>query len=266
MGLQFSWIEVNLLGFFLADVRNSRGKFDEIKKKFVINPAPIASQLSLNAGGSRWTRDLPRNFLNSFTNRSKVEEQRREIHAFKEGNWPEDRGSLERSRRRFARVVGAVPLGEDAASIPRRFWPDLTVKQPEILPRSRRDRATIVRRSWSWRSVCCRLILWDRFRDESCAIAARSDRDCGVLPRFFSVVGLSFWWDGWSRSRVTMAVRSRSRGESTASRPSVKIAMKIAAKNPERPSRDALSAIWWRSRGLSLDEDRTSSALPRGER
>ena len=28
--------------------------------------------------------------LNSFTNRSKVEEQKREIHAFKEGNRPED--------------------------------------------------------------------------------------------------------------------------------------------------------------------------------
>ena len=33
------------------DVRNSRGKFDEIKEKFAINPAPIASQSSLNAGG-----------------------------------------------------------------------------------------------------------------------------------------------------------------------------------------------------------------------
>ena len=53
MGLQFSWIEANLLGFFLADVRNLREKFDEIKEKFAINPAPIASQSSLNAGGSR---------------------------------------------------------------------------------------------------------------------------------------------------------------------------------------------------------------------
>ena len=77
MGLQFSWIEANLLGFFLMDVRNSRGKFDEIKEKFVINPAPIASQLSLNAGGTRWTRDLHRNSLNFFTSRSKVEEQKR---------------------------------------------------------------------------------------------------------------------------------------------------------------------------------------------
>ena len=35
------------------DVRNSRGKFDEIKEKFAINPGPIALQLSINAGGSR---------------------------------------------------------------------------------------------------------------------------------------------------------------------------------------------------------------------
>ena len=32
------------------DVRNSWGKFDEIIEEFAINPAPIASQLSLNAG------------------------------------------------------------------------------------------------------------------------------------------------------------------------------------------------------------------------
>ena len=33
------------------DVWNSRGKFDEIKGKFVTNPTPIASQSSLKAGG-----------------------------------------------------------------------------------------------------------------------------------------------------------------------------------------------------------------------
>ena len=74
---------MNLLGFFLADVRNSRGKFDEIKEKFAINPAPIASQSSLNARGSRCTRDLPRNSLNSFTNRSKVKEQKENTWLFK---------------------------------------------------------------------------------------------------------------------------------------------------------------------------------------
>ena len=64
MGLQFLWIEANLLGFFLADVQNSREKFDEIKEEFAISPAVIASQSSLNTGGSRRTQDLPRNSLN----------------------------------------------------------------------------------------------------------------------------------------------------------------------------------------------------------
>ena len=47
------------------DVQNSRGKFDEIKEEFMINPAPTALQSSLNAGGSQRTRDLPQNSLNS---------------------------------------------------------------------------------------------------------------------------------------------------------------------------------------------------------
>ena len=68
------WIEANLLDFFLADVRNSRGKFYEIKRKFVISPTPIASQLSLNAGGSRRIQDLSFKSLNSFTIQSRVEE------------------------------------------------------------------------------------------------------------------------------------------------------------------------------------------------
>ena len=35
------------------DFQNSRGKFDEIKEEFAINPAPIPSESSLNAGESR---------------------------------------------------------------------------------------------------------------------------------------------------------------------------------------------------------------------
>ena len=157
MGLQFSWIEANLLGFFLVDVRSSRGKFDEIKEKFVINPAPIASQSSLNAGGTRWTRDLPRNSLNFFTSRSKVEEQRRSTWVFKEGNWPEivgdgggRGGNLQASLERF-HFHGFV------ASNPHQFWPDFTVDKlptstilaPRFGPRSSHDRVTIRLRSWS---------------------------------------------------------------------------------------------------------------------
>ena len=51
--LQFARIRVNLLGSFLTDFRNSRGKFGEIKEEFVINPAQIPSESSLNAGGTR---------------------------------------------------------------------------------------------------------------------------------------------------------------------------------------------------------------------
>ena len=43
---------MNLHGFFIVDVWNSRGKFDEIKEKFVINRVPIASQSSVNVGKS----------------------------------------------------------------------------------------------------------------------------------------------------------------------------------------------------------------------
>ena len=39
-----------MLGSFLTDFRNSRGKFDEIKEEFAINLAPIPSESSLNAG------------------------------------------------------------------------------------------------------------------------------------------------------------------------------------------------------------------------
>ena len=49
MAHQFTRTKANLLDFFLADVRNSRGKFDEMKEEFVINTTPIASQLSLNS-------------------------------------------------------------------------------------------------------------------------------------------------------------------------------------------------------------------------
>ena len=84
-------------------------------------------------------------------------------------------------------------------------------------------------------------------RLDRAAIAARSDRDRGVLLRNVCAVGLTSDAPGIftkrGGSRFTVAVGSRSRGESTASRPSVKIAMKIAAKNSERPPRDALCAV-----------------------
>ena len=84
MGLQFTRIEVNLLDFFLADVRRSRGKFNEIRWKFVINPALIGSQSCLNAGGSQRTQDLAWKYLNSFTIQSRVKRKQESISIFKE--------------------------------------------------------------------------------------------------------------------------------------------------------------------------------------
>ena len=147
MGLQFPWIEANLLGFFLVDVRNSRGKFDEIKEKFVINPAPIASQSSLNAGGTRWTRDLPRNSLNFFTSRSKVEEQRREYMLLKReigprimGNWRIRGGGFQASWRRFL-VHGFVASNPRGKSF--NFASKRGMNFGAIGPRSGHDRAAI---------------------------------------------------------------------------------------------------------------------------
>ena len=64
------------------DVRNSREKFDEIKVEFAIRPTPIALQSSLNAGASRRTRELPRNFLNSLHESIKSLEKKERIHRF----------------------------------------------------------------------------------------------------------------------------------------------------------------------------------------
>ena len=143
MGLQFSWIEANLLGFFLVDVRNSRGKFDEIKEEFAINPAPIASQSSLNARGSRWTRDLPKIRLIYFTNWSKVEEQEEEHRFLKrilaQKSWP------------FDAVVGEIWWGRGSDSLGRHRGFNLATNRAgfsgELAPivgRSGHDRTAIV--------------------------------------------------------------------------------------------------------------------------
>ena len=49
-----------------AYVRRSRGQFDQIKQRFVINATPIGWQLSLNMGGSRRTHDFAKTLLNFF--------------------------------------------------------------------------------------------------------------------------------------------------------------------------------------------------------
>ena len=195
MGLQFSWIEANLLGFFLADVRNWRGKFDEIKEEFTINPALIASQSSLNAGGSRWTRDLPWNSLNSLHEWIKSWEQRRRIHGFLKEKLTRFRGHLKRSWGADSWLCGSGSLGRCCGFNSPMNQLELRFKQTHdwgaIVARSRRDRGLIVRRlcvdhaadpreNTVWRS-------WSWFRNERSTIAARSRRDRGSIgPRSWS--------------------------------------------------------------------------------
>ena len=86
MGLQFTWIEANFLDFFLVDIWNSRGKFDEIKEEFGINPAPIPSQLSLNMGDHEELKILLQIFLIASRINQKLKNKRRIHHLFK-GNF-----------------------------------------------------------------------------------------------------------------------------------------------------------------------------------
>ena len=50
------------------DVRNLRGKVDEIKEEFAINPAPIASQSSINVGNHKELEIFLKICLIHFTN------------------------------------------------------------------------------------------------------------------------------------------------------------------------------------------------------
>ena len=118
------------------------------------------------------------------------------------------RGSLERSWRRFARVVGAVQLGEDVASIPRRFWLDLAVHQPQISFKFCHNRATIGPRSCVDRDPGARsAIVWSCGIDSAMkAVRSRLDRG-SIGPRSWGsstnplsrLIALQV--TGWSRSR-----------------------------------------------------------------
>ena len=66
------------------DVRTSRGKFDEIKEKFVINPAPIASQSSLNEGEHDELEIFLETRLISSRVDQKLKNKRRNTWVFKE--------------------------------------------------------------------------------------------------------------------------------------------------------------------------------------
>ena len=79
------------------DVRNSRGKLDEINEEFAINPAPIASQLSRDRGDQEELKILLEICLIQFRNQSKLKKIREDTSSFK-GEFPPDfEGHLMRS-------------------------------------------------------------------------------------------------------------------------------------------------------------------------
>ena len=184
MGLQFLWIEANLFGFFLMDVRNSRGKFDKTKEKFVINPTPIATQSSLNAGGSRWTRDLPQNSLNFFTNRSKVQEQGRNTWLFKEDFSPKLWA--------IGAVVEAICKGRGSGSFGRRCGFQIGMEWATILLQKSHDHTRTGPRSWVDRDLDLPMNAfwwsWRWFHHEGVTITAQSRHDRGLLRRVFPAV------------------------------------------------------------------------------
>ena len=149
----------------------------------MINPAPIPSELSLNAGGSWWTKDLPRNLLNSFTNRSKVKFEREKYIGFKEEIGLKIVGD--------GRVRGGGLLASRGGFLGRGSWLQFRNQSASILPPNimhfSRDCATIGPRSWSWSFIYRRAFDWPTLHHVNSPIAARSRRDRGSIgPRSWS--------------------------------------------------------------------------------
>ena len=125
------------------DVRNSRRKFDEIKEKFVINPAPIASQLSLNAGDHDELEIFLEIRLISSRINQKLKNKGR-IHGFL-------KGKLARRSWAIEAVVEAICRGHGSGSLGRRrgfqIGHELRDNFASNEPRLHHDRATIVPQS-----------------------------------------------------------------------------------------------------------------------
>ena len=109
----------------------------------MINPAPIASQSSLNAGDHDELEIFLEICLIHFTNRSKVEEQRENTWLFK--------GKISPKSWAIEAVVEAIFRGRWSGSLGRRrgfgIGHELALIPLQSEPRSGHDRATIGRRS-----------------------------------------------------------------------------------------------------------------------
>ena len=143
-----------MLGSFLTDFRNSRGKFDEIKEEFAINPATIPSESSLNAGGHDELKIFLEIRLIPSRIDQKLKNKRGKYMGFKEKlgpkSWPLEAvvgvGLMRRGDDSMA-SASWLQFREKLAGI----WLQFSVNQasipPRYSPRSRHDRATIGRQS-----------------------------------------------------------------------------------------------------------------------
>ena len=115
-----------------------------------------------------------------------------EIHGFLKRILAQNRGQLVRSWKRFAGVVGAVPLGDVVASGLAWNKPQFCFKRATIAPRSGHDRELIVISIFQWMPSDDRggdsamKESWSRL--DRTAIVVRSRHDRGLLPRVFPAV------------------------------------------------------------------------------
>ena len=179
--IQFARIGVNLVGSFLTDFQNSRGKFDEIKEEFMINPDPIPSELSLNVGG----HDELKIFLEIRLIPSQIDQKLRtkkgEYMLFKEkfgskivGHWSGRGGDLQGSWERFHLARTRLQFCDVFDRISRS-------KSLQFLPRSHHDHAAIGPRSCVDRDPRAPSIIVGSSRVDSAAEGVQSRLDRGSI-------------------------------------------------------------------------------------
>ena len=139
MGLQFTRIEVYLLGFFLNGRSAFKGGIRSNRAKFIDQ-----SQSSLNAGESQRTQDLAQKSLNCFTIQSRVKRRRENTSVFM-GEFPGE--------------TWVVWCGEDQlmATIARSLWTMIAQRSWATISRDfyfRRPIAIISSR-WVWCVYVC---------------------------------------------------------------------------------------------------------------
>ena len=113
--------------------------------EFVINPAPILIESSLNAGGSRRAQDPSFKLLNSFTIQSIVKKEQGSTSVFKGDFLPKNSGRLIRWRGGIDGHDRTMIMAHQSEMIVVLISPQMSDDRAAIGPRSRDDQTTIAR-------------------------------------------------------------------------------------------------------------------------